>query len=87
MTFVRTEAGLADEPEVREEYGLTDIAIDGFVLRGRGSSVRLIGFMRRGDGEREIIEPTVAIHLPRDGWDQSLMAACRRMQEAARGLQ
>jgi hypothetical protein len=88
MPVLRTidNDSFVEEPDVQEFPGLEDIVIDGFVMRTKQGSVRLIGYMRRGEGDREIIEPSVVIHLSPEGWSQSFASACRRIQEAARGV-
>jgi len=69
------------EPDIQEQSGLVELPITGFVIRMRGDTVRLIGYIRRGIGQPALAEPTMILHLPRTGFALSLRQAIARWNE------
>ena len=73
MAFrVMSPRGGMDQPEVEEVSGVLEIPLTGFVLRVRGSTVRMIGYVSRGDDpDAQIIDCTIIIHFPKFGFLRS----------------
>ncbi len=66
------------EPTVEEQSGLVELPITGFVIRMRGDTCRLIGYIRRGTGGAAPVDPALILHMPRTGAAVSIRHAVQR---------
>jgi len=76
----------ASEPQVEELSGVLEVPLTGFRLQIRGGTIRMIGFILRGEGEKAVPECTLIVHFPKFGFLWCWHHATARLRREPSGL-
>lgn len=82
MLYLEKRYPTVIDPDVREIPGLDDIVIDGWVPAVKGSRVKLVGFMKRGEQPYRLYEPVYCIHVPLRACERSIISTARAIERS-----
>jgi len=77
---------LTNEPVVEEVPGTLEVPLTGFRLQIRGDTIRMIGFVMRGEGPSATPECTLIIHFPKLSFLWSWAHAAKRIEKEPSGV-
>lgn len=77
-------ARMDPEPEIAETVNALEVPLTGFVCHVRLDTVRLIGYITRGQGRAADRDNTLIVHMPKTGFRRSMAYAIARWNEAIR---
>lgn len=73
-------------PPVAETPGALELPLTGFVTLVRVDTVRLVGYVSRGEPEARTYDNTVILHMPKTGFRKSLVGAIAQWHRMNGGL-